>query len=280
MEDFDVITNLNYLLEKIFKSIESEVFKIIDKLINIGPDILNQEPLNNIIFENKINGIIIIANGLIMFFVIYYAFKQLISIYNGNKIESIYMFIIRIIIVCILVNFSYYICKEILEAFSKLSETIDVYAYDVINKQVTFENLKNNIISIEGILNDDLISLNGIIKGIISFGSISILINFSIRYVTIIFFIVISPFMFVCLASNLTSGIFYMWVKIMFINLCVQIFIKLLIFIPLAYKNQADIMYKIILVGVISLIYKFNTFIKELLAKISNENNIKHIFKD
>lgn len=280
MEANDIITNLNYLLEKVFKSIEGEIFKTLDKLTIIGPEILKEEPLKNIVFENKVNGLVIIANTLILFFVIYYVFKQLIGIYNGNKIESIYVFIIRIIIVCIIVNFSYYICEEILNIFGILGESIDTYASDVINKKVTFENLKDSIINIENIINTDLVSLDGIIKGIISFGSVSILISFSVRYVTVIFLIIISPLAFVCLSSNLTSGIFNMWVKMLIVNLTLQIGIKLLIFIPLAYKNQNDIIYKIILVGTISLIYKFNIFIKELLARISNENNVKNIFKD
>ena len=280
MEANDIITNLNYLLEKVFKSIEGEIFKTLDKLTIIGPEILKEEPIKKIVFENKVNGLVIIANTLILFFVIYYVFKQLIGIYNGNKIESIYVFIIRIIIVCIIVNFSYYICKEILNIFGILGESIDTYASDVINKKVTFENLKDSIINIENIINTDLVSLDGIIKGIISFGSVSILISFSVRYVTVIFLIIISPLAFVCLSSNLTSGIFNMWVKMLIVNLTVQIGIKLLIFIPLAYKNQNDIIYKIILVGTISLIYKFNIFIKELLARISNENNVKNIFKD
>ena len=280
MEANDIITNLNYLLEKVFKSIEGEIFKTLDKLTIIGPEILKEEPLKNIVFENKVNGLVIIANTLILFFVIYYVFKQLIGIYNGNKIESIYVFIIRIIIVCIIVNFSYYICEEILNIFGILGESIDTYASDLINRRVTFENLKDSIINIENIINTDLVSLDGIIKGIISFGSVSILISFSVRYVTVIFLIIISPLAFVCLSSNLTSGIFNMWVKMLIVNLTVQIGIKLLIFIPLAYKNQNDIIYKIILVGTISLIYKFNIFIKELLARISNENNVKNIFKD
>lgn len=280
MEANDIITNLNYLLEKVFKSIEGEIFKTLDKLTIIGPEILKEEPLENIVFENKVNGLVIIANTLILFFVIYYVFKQLIGIYNGNKIESIYVFIIRIIIVCIIVNFSYYICEEILNIFGILGESIDTYASDLINRKVTFENLKDSIINIENIINTDLVSLDGIIKGIISFGSVSILISFSVRYVTVIFLIIISPLAFVCLSSNLTSGIFNMWVKMLIVNLTVQIGIKLLIFIPLAYKNQNDIIYKIILVGTISLIYKFNIFIKELLARISNENNVKNIFRD
>ena len=184
MEANDIITNLNYLLEKVFKSIEGEIFKTLDKLTIIGPEILKEEPLKNIVFENKVNGLVIIANTLILFFVIYYVFKQLIGIYNGNKIESIYVFIIRIIIVCIIVNFSYYICEEILNIFGILGESIDTYASDLINRKVTFENLKDSIINIENIINTDLVSLDGIIKGIISFGSVSILISFSVRYVT------------------------------------------------------------------------------------------------
>ena len=153
---------------------------------------------------------------------------------------------------------------------------------DVKNKLKEHKKVTSNvsIINIENIINTDLVSLDGIIKGIISFGSVSILISFSVRYVTVIFLIIISPLAFVCLSSNLTSGIFNMWVKMLIVNLTVQIGIKLLIFIPLAYKNQNDIIYKIILVGTISLIYKFNIFIKELLARISNENNVKNIFKD
>ncbi|MDD3303374.1 MAG: hypothetical protein PHP54_00455 [Clostridia bacterium] len=276
----DIINNLNNVLEKLFKSIEGTIFQTIDSLISIGPDILQKEPLNNIIFDNKMNGLILIANVLVIFFIAHYIFKQLISIYNGNKIESIYLFIIRVIIVLIIVNSSYFICKEILNIFDVLSDTIDVYATDTIKKEITFENLKNNITNIEDIMNSDLISLDGIIKGIVSFGSVSILINFSVRYATVLFLIIISPFAFVSLASNLTSGIFSTWAKILVLNLSTTIVIKLLIFIPLAFHDQRSIMYKIILVGVISLIYKFNVFIKEILARISSESNVKNIFRE
>ena len=37
MEANDIITNLNYLLEKVFKSIEGEIFKTLDKLTIILP---------------------------------------------------------------------------------------------------------------------------------------------------------------------------------------------------------------------------------------------------
>ena len=127
-------------------------------------------------------------------------------------------------------------------------------------------------------MNSDLLSLNGIIKGMISFGAVSVLINFSIRYVTVIFLIIISPFAFVSLASDLSIEIFKTWIKLMFTNLFIQIIVKLLILIPIAYKNTNNTMYKIILVGTIYLIYKINNFTKEILLKFTSEIKNYNIF--
>ena len=119
---------------------------------------------------------------------------------------------------------------------------------------------------------------NGIIKGIISFGSISILINFAIRYVTIIFLFIISPFAFICLSNELTIGIFRTWFKTLFVSLMTQIIVKFIIFIPLLYKDINSMTYKIILVGIIYIIYKINGFTKEIFMKISSNNQINNIF--
>ena len=127
-------------------------------------------------------------------------------------------------------------------------------------------------------LKSDILSLNGIIKGIISFGSISILINFSIRYVTVIFLITISPFAFVSLGSELTIGVFKVWFKTLFVTLMIQVVIKFIIFIPLLYKDINSMTYKIILVGSIYIVYKINGFTKELFSKISSDVNIPNIF--
>ena len=45
------------------------------------------------------------------------------------------------------------------------------------------------------------------------------------------------------------------------------------------YKDVNSIMYKIILVGTIYIIYKLNSFAKELFSKFSHETQIKNIFK-
>ncbi len=271
MQVQDILNNLNIIAEKLFKSVENQVFKTLDEIVLVGPDILKQEPLKNIFFENKLNGLVVIANSLILLFFIYYVLSNLLSMYNGNKVQNMYSFIIRIIFVAILVNSSYYICEQILNIFELFTNSIDQFAKSISGKVVNFENLKEIIVSINDFMNSDLLSLDGIIKGIISFGAVSVLINFSIRYVTIIFLIIISPFALVSIASELSIEFFKTWLKIFVTNLFIQIIVKLIIIIPIMYKHTNNIMYKIILVGTIYLIYKINYFTKEIFVKFSSQ---------
>lgn len=145
-------------------------------------------------------------------------------------------------------------------------------------KAISFEGLKETILKIDDLMKADMLSLDGIIKGVISFGSISILISFAIRYVTIVFLVIISPFAFASLSSELTSGIFKTWIKTFFVTLMVQVVIKFIIFIPLLYKNKNSMLYKIILVGSIYIIYKINNFTKEIFSKITSDMPKSNLF--
>ena len=178
-------------------------------------------------------------------------------------------FIIKILIVSITVNCSFYICKQILEIFYLLTDVIDKIGVDITGKEIIFNNFKDIVLNIKDLQTNDILSLNGIVKGTISFGAIAILINFSIRYVTVIFLIIVSPLAIMCLSSDVTSGIFYTWGKMLLVSLLVQIVIKILIIIPMSYKDVNSLIFKIILVGTIYIIYKINNFVNELLVKIA-----------
>ena len=279
MQAQDIINNFTVILEKLFKSVENQVFEVLDEIILIGPDILKSEPLKYIFFENKVNGLIIIANSFLLFFFIYYVLSNLISMYNGKNIPNMYSFIIRILLVAILVNCSYFICNQILEIFELFSESVEMFTKEICKQEINFVNLKEAIISLEDFMQSDVLSLDGIMKGVLSFGALSILIQFSIRYVTIIFLLMISPFAFVSLMSDLTQEFFKTWMKLFVTNLLVQVVVKLLILIPLLYKHTNHTMYKIILVGSIYLIYKTNQFVKELFAKFSSDVQSFDIFR-
>lgn len=278
MSTDNLLNSFNTVSEKLFKSIESEVFCQIDNIVNITPKIFIEEPLKNIFFQNKINALIIIANSLILFYVIYFIVSKIIAVYNGNKSDTVYIFIIKLVIVTVLVNSSYFICEEIINLNNLFTNCIDGFMEDITGKLVTFENLKENVIKIEDLVESDMLSLNGVIKGVISFGSISILINFAIRYVTVIFLVIISPFAFISLSSNLTIGIFKTWIKTLMVSLMTQVIVKFVILIPMLYKDINSMMYKVILVGSIYIIYKINNFTKEIFIKITSDMPKMNIF--
>jgi hypothetical protein len=275
----DILNSLNIISEKLFKSVEGEVYTTLDKIVKITPDILKTEPIKNILFENKINGIILIANSFIMFYITYYIFSQLISLYNGNAAENVYIFIIKLVVISILINNSYFICDLILNINNEFTNVIEMYGESISGEDISFSNLKEKILSIKNFMKNDLLSLDGLIKGVISFGAITILINFSIRYVTIIFLLIIFPIALTTLISNITSGIFRSYFKLLIVTLLTQTIVKLIILIPIMYKNVDSIMYKIILVGSIYIIYRINIFVKELFAKITEESKYKNIFR-
>lgn len=279
MQVTDMINNLNLVFENLFKSVEGEVFVLLDKIIIFSPNILDQEPLKYIFTSKASSGMVIIANSLIIFQVLYYVFEQLLTLYNGNKNENIYVFIIKIICITVVVNNSYFICSQILEIIDAFTNSISLFSKQIAGQDVSFENLKENIIIIDDFMKSDLFSVNGLIKGIISFGSISVLINFSIRYVKIILLIIISPIALVCFSSSLTIEIANNWVKMLVTSLLLQVIIKIILLIPIAYKDVDSFMYKIVLVGSIQLIYSINNINLEIFSKISNRKNISNIYQ-
>ncbi len=273
----DIIKNLNAVFEKIFKSIEGEIYTVLDGIVDINVDILQKEPINKIISSS---GFIIIANSIIFFLIIYYTFTVIISMYNGNKAESIYHIIFKLLLITLLVNSSYYLIEQILNLNQALTEATEKLCQGLAQKEITFENLKESILNIKDFMKSDFLSLDGVIKGVLSFGTVTILINFCLRYVTIIFLIIISPIALCLLFSNLTKNVFYTWVKMLVTSLLLQVIIKIILVVPLMYKDVNSIMYKIILVGTIYIIYKLNNFTKEIFSKFSKDEVNKNIFKE
>lgn len=273
----DIIKNLNAVFEKIFKSIEGEIYTVLDGIVDINVNILQKEPINKIISSS---GFIIIANSIIFFLIIYYTFTVIISMYNGNKAESIYHIIFKLLLITLLVNSSYYLIEQILNLNQALTEATEKLCQGLAQKEITFENLKESILNIKDFMKSDFLSLDGVIKGVLSFGTVTILINFCLRYVTIIFLIIISPIALCLLFSNLTKNVFYTWIKMLVTNLLLQVIIKIILVVPLMYKDVNSIMYKIILVGTIYIIYKLNNFTKEIFSKFSKDEVNKNIFKE
>ena len=269
MEVTNILNAINIISEKIFKSVEKEVFKGIDDLLLINEDILYKEPLKSLYIKGETKGLILLTTAFVIFFFVYYLLTRFIAMYNGDDTENIFKYMLRIIICVICSSSSIFIIEQVLSLNGILTSAIASIGEDLTKEKICFENLREIIINLDKYMSSDAISVDGVIKGVISFGATTILISFAIRYVTIIFLILVSPISIMFASSSSTYGIFKNWVKMFLINLFVQEIALIVLMIPLSIKGTKDDIFKIILVGSIYILYKINNFTRDFMGTIS-----------
>lgn len=271
----NVLNNLNILLEKFFGTVESEVFGLLDKLYRITPEILKEEPLKRFQVKDVNSNILLILISISILFIVFYLITYMLSMYNGYKQENIFKFVFKLAVFLILSSSSMYIVETVLDINNMFTEVILSIGKDVAKTEVSFEGLKECITDVEKHMSNDAVSVDGIIKGVVSLGASSILITLSIRYVTAIVLVLLSPIAIMFAASNNTYSLFLAWLKAFLINILTQNIIAVILIIPLSIKETGELMYKIVLVGSIYLLYKINTFTRELINISGGANGRK-----
>ena len=266
----NLLNSINIILEKIYKSVEGNVYELLDKLVTISSDILKEEPLKHI-FKDE-NGVIFVATSLILFYVVQYILMKLIAMYNGNNPENIFKFVLRMVITVVIASSSKYICEIVLQINEMFTNIISSIGESISKHEISFVGFGEVVTDLEKYMSTDNLGVDGLIKGFISFGAITLLINYSVRYVTIIFCILVMPFAVMFSITPSTRGIFNSWIKICIVNLSQQWIVKFLLIIPLCFKEIDTDIFKIIVLGTIYLLYKINIFSKEFLGNISAES--------
>lgn len=265
MDVTNILNSINIISEKIFKSVEGEVFKTLDDIYIISNEVLKKEPLKNLFHSELNSNIILLLSSFIILFSIFYLIIYAVSLYNGNEQESIFKFIFRVGF-CLLASLSsYYLCELVLSLNGILTEIISSIGKDLTGQEICFESLKEAILNLDEYMSEEFLSIDGMIKGVISFGATTILISFAIRYVTVIALILVAPVVIMLASSDLTQSIFLSWIKLFLTNIFMQNIVVVILIIPLAFKHYDSNMYKIVLIGSIYLLYKINNFSKEIL---------------
>ena len=78
----------------------------------------------NIFGTSSTNGILLIANALLIGFILYYAITLLISYYSYSEVQKPGQYIFRVIFFVILMNSSYFICEQIINFNFNISSAI------------------------------------------------------------------------------------------------------------------------------------------------------------
>ncbi|MBQ9658280.1 MAG: hypothetical protein IJV31_05890 [Clostridia bacterium] len=267
-----IINTINTIFQNLFSSIDNNLYGILDDIVFINEDILNDNYFQKIFGLSSSSGLLLIANALVLGFILYFAIKYFLSHISFTKIESPYQFIFKIILFGILMNFSYFLIERFLYIFSTLTLAIRSIGEDLFNTSICFSSLItkiNSTISIE--TNSlDVFSLDGIIKSTLSLSLLSLIFSYSFRYILVKIFVLLTPFAFISLSLDSTSGFFRSWLKNIFSLLFIQIVVSLVLVLLFSMDySSGNLLIKFLYVGAIYALIKANSFVREFIGGIS-----------
>ena len=140
-----IINTINSIFEMLFSSIDNNLYSVLDKITFINSDIITDKNFENIFGTSTSNGILLIANSLLLGFILYYAFKYLMSHITYQRVDSPFSFIIKIILFGICMNFSFFIVQLLLDLNSNISLAIRSLGKNLFNSEISFSHLINTI---------------------------------------------------------------------------------------------------------------------------------------
>lgn len=267
-----IIDTINTILGNLFSSIDNNLYSILDDIAFINSDILKDKNFENIFGTSTSNGILLIANSLLLGFLLYFAIKYLISHFTFSNVEQPHSFLIKLIICGICMNFSYFLLTYFLDIFSNITLAIRNLWETLFNKEICFSELIltiNSNISVNT-TSVDVFSLDGLIKSILSFSLLNLVFSYSFRYILIKVFVLIAPFAILSNSLNSTSWFFKSWIKNLFSLLFIQIIVSIILLILFSMNfSSGNLAIKFIYVGGLFALIKANSFVRDLVGGVS-----------
>ena len=83
-----VIDTINTIFSNLFNSIDKNLYEVLDDLTFINSNILNDKYFGKIFGTSASNGLLLVANSLLIGFIIYFAAKYLSSNFTFSRIEN------------------------------------------------------------------------------------------------------------------------------------------------------------------------------------------------
>lgn len=280
-----IISTINTIFENILSSIDNNLYSVLDDITFISSDILTDKNFEKIFGTSASNGILLIANSLLLGFLLYYAIRYLMSHLTYQNVEHPFSFIIKMILFGICMNFSFFIIQMFLDLNFNISLAIRNLRENLFGKNICFSELISTINTSMSINTNsiNIFSIDGLIKSTLSLSLLSLVLSYSIRYITIKVFVLLSPFALLSLTLNSTSWFFKSWLRNLFSLLFIQIIVSLVLLILFSLDfSSANLLNKFIYVGGIYSLIKANSFVREFIGGVSTDvsqavnNFIKH----
>lgn len=269
-----IANTINELIQNLFSSIDNNIYSYIDEIIFLTPSSISNNNFEDL-FTTSSNSILVIANALILAYLLYYCVKLFLSYYSGTQVQRPYQFIFKLILCAIIMNSSYFICEQLINITDLITQALQEIGSNFTSKTISFKTLVtelNSVISISG-TSLDIFSLTGIIKSFCSIGLISLMFSYAIRLIMVKVFIILAPFAILSCSINSFSWFFRSWFRSFFSLLFMQFFITIILIVTLSLDFSSNFISKFLYVGSIYALTKSNTYIRNLIGGISTEIN-------
>lgn len=277
-----ISNTINSLISSLLSSIDNNIYSVLDSIVFIDEKILNDNFISSFFGTSTTTGLLMLSNSLLVGLAIFYIIRYSYSHYSSTQTEQPFQFIFKLFIFAILSNYSYFICEQFLHINSLISLSIQEIGENIFNCKINFSELilkLNNILTIDS-PNINFFSIDGILKSFISINLLNLLFTYSLRYVILKVFILITPFAIITLINSSTAWFFKAWFKSVLSLLLLQSFVSLILLVIFSTNfTSSDLFSKVICIGSIYALSKASSYIRELIGGISTEvsNNINSL---
>ena len=269
-----ITQTINSLMGNLVSSIDNQVYSTLDELVFINTDILNNDNFQNIFGVSASHGILLLCNALLVGYVLYYAISLILSHITLSPIQTPIQFSFKLIIIGVVMNYSFFLCEQIVSLFSICSSSLCSLGEDLCGTNISFASLiekLNTIIYVEQ-SNINVFSIDGIIKSMISASFFTLIFSYSIRYILIKTFILLTPFCILSLCLPQTSILFKSWIRSLISLLFIQIFVSIILILIFSLSFDVNNLFsKFIFVGSILVLTKSNSYVREFIGGISTD---------
>ena len=279
-----IIDTINTICQNLFSSIDNSLYSVLDDITFINSDILDDQYFDKIFGSSSSNGLLLIANSLLLGFILYFGVKYLLSNLTYSPIESPKQFIFKLIIFGICMNFSGVIVEQSITLLSNISLAIRELGESLFNTEICFSNLINKINNNISINSNsiNIFSIDGLIKGTLTVSLLNLIFSYSLRYIIIKMFILLTPFAFLSLCLESTCWFFKAWIRNYFSLFFIQIIVSLVLLILFSMDYSSNkLVIKFIYIGGIYALIKANSLVKEFIGGLSTNLslNINNLIK-
>ena len=267
-----IIETINSVFNTLFSSIDNSLYSLLDKLTFTDISIINDSFFEKVLGNSYSIGITSLANGLLFGIVLYYCYKLLFASYTAVNIEKPYQFLFKVLFFALCINSSLFLCSQVISINTLISDGIKEIGTYLFNTDISFNSLITQMSTITKSNTFTLFSFDGIVKCFISVGLLNLLFSYSLRYIMIKVFVLLSPFAFLSLINNSTSWFFKSWLRNFISLLLLQSLVALILLIVFSINSSlANTFSQLLFLGSIYALSKANHYIREIIGGISTD---------